>query len=107
MNQKTMNTDLENQFHAGMLRIYERARDEAHYRPTYYLRMVRNRGGVDAAKQLIHKKPTQGLNVLHQVRRFDLTVEALIWDNPQFHPLFTNEELHIVKDRLIEYGYIK
>jgi len=102
-----MNTDLENQFHAGMLRIYERARDEAHYRPTYYLRMVRNRGGVEAAKRLIHKNPTQGLNVLHKLRRFDLTVEALIWDNPKFHPLFTNEEIRIVKDRLIEYGYIK
>jgi hypothetical protein len=102
-----MYKDLENQFHEGMLNIYYRARDEAHYRASYYLRMVRNRGGVDAAKRLINRKPTQGLNKLHQLGRFDLTVEALIWDNTQFHLLFTKEELRIVKNRLIEYGYIK
>jgi hypothetical protein len=87
-----MNTDLENQFHSGMLRIYDHARDEAHYRPSYYLRMVRNRGGFDAAKRLINRKPTQGLNILNQLRRFDLTVEALIWDNPHFQKLFSEEE---------------
>ena len=102
-----MNKVLENHFHEGMLNIYYRARDEAHYRASYYLRMVRNLGGVDAAKRLINRKPTQGLNKLHQLRRFDLTVEALIWDNQHFRKLFTTEELHIVKNRFIEYGYIK
>ena len=37
--------------------------------------------------------------------RLDLTVEALIYDNTEWHPLFTEEELEIVRKRLIEYEY--
>jgi hypothetical protein len=50
-----MNTDLIDQFHAGMLRIYEIAPDECHYRASRYLQMVRNRGGLEAAKKLLHR----------------------------------------------------
>jgi len=38
--------------------------------------------------------------------RLDLTVEALIHDNPQWHPLVTPEELDICTERLTQYEYL-
>jgi hypothetical protein len=37
----------------------------------------------------------------------DLTVEALIHDNSQWHPLFTSDELAICERRLSAYEYFK
>jgi hypothetical protein len=34
-----------------------------------------------------------------------LTVEAIIYDNPEFQKLFSEEELNILKKRLIAYKY--
>jgi len=37
----------------------------------------------------------------------DLTVEAVIHDNPKWHELFTQADLDVCAKRLKEYGYLK
>jgi hypothetical protein len=40
-------------FHEAMLEIYQRWKAECGYKATRFLQMVRNRGGVEAAKKLL------------------------------------------------------
>ena len=49
-----MEGDLETRFHQKMLEIYERGNDELGYRATYFLRMVQDNGGFEAARSLLH-----------------------------------------------------
>ena len=95
-------------FHAKMLNIYERAKTEADYKATRFFHMVGENGGLETAKILIHSPHvSEGYTALWEIGRLDLTVEALIFDNPEYHELFTNEELAICKKRLIDYRYKK
>ena len=68
--------------------------------------MLDENGGVETAHILINA-PTvsDGYTALWERGRLDLTVEAIIWDNPKYHKLFTEEELGIIKKRLIDYEY--
>jgi hypothetical protein len=93
-------------FDSEMLNVYRRAYDEAHYKATYLLQMLNNHGAFESARLLIHSpKVSEGYIALWERGRLDLTVEALIHDNLDWHSLFTEEELEIVRKRLIEYGY--
>lgn len=47
--------DLEQQFHQAMLDIYRRAAAETGYKPTYFLQMVSELGGLEAARTLLQK----------------------------------------------------
>lgn len=99
-----MSEDREEQFHEEMLRIYEEAA-ELGYRPTYFLRMVRERGGVDAAKQLLKgNELSDGLVRLWEWGRLDLSMEALI-QGELWSTLFTHEELAQARQRLEELGF--
>jgi len=49
---------------------------------------------------------SEGYTALWERGRLDLTVEALIHDNPQWHSLFTPEELAICTERLTQYEYL-
>lgn len=96
---------LERAFHAAMVDVYRRARQEAGYQATYFLQMVFERGGLEAARRLLHAtNPSEGFTALWERRRLDLTVEAIVL-KPEFAPLFTNEERDIARARLHEYGY--
>jgi hypothetical protein len=46
--------ELSKQFDAAMFEIYRRAKLEAGYKATIFLRMVRDRGGLATAKYLIN-----------------------------------------------------
>ena len=46
---------------------------------------------------------SEGYTALWERGRLDLTVEAVIHDNPKWHPLFTQEDLAICARRLREY----
>ena len=61
---------------------------------------------IETAQLLIHS-PTvsEGYTALWERKRLDLTVEAMIHDNPKWHPLFTVDELEICKKRLTDYEY--
>ena len=102
----SLKSDLQNRFDLAMLSIYKRAKYEAKYNATRYLQMLDNYGGLDTARILINApNVSDGYTALWERGRLDLTVEALIFDNPEYHELFTREELAIVKKRLIDYKY--
>src|SRR5712691_8373148 len=98
--------DLTKQFDAAMFEIYRRAKLEADYTATIFLRMVSDRGGLATAKYLINSpKPSDGYTQLYERGRLDLTVEAMVAESPKWHELFTRDEIEAAKSRLKKYGY--
>jgi hypothetical protein len=97
---------LEKEFDQAMFDIYRRADKEIGYRPTIFLDMLHRQGGVATAKQLISaSRPSEGYTRLYEKNRLDLTVEAVVTDNPKWHPLFTEEDLGKALKRLKDYRY--
>lgn len=97
---------LESQFDEAMHNIYVTAVKEAKYTPHEFHRMLVERGGVATARDLINRaKPSDGYTNLYLRGFLRLTVEAVIFDDPRWHPLFSVEELGICRKRLIEYRY--
>jgi len=98
--------DLLKQFDMAMFEIYKRAKTEAGYNATIFLRMVSDKGGLATAKYLINSpKPSDGYTHLYERGRLDLTVEAMVVENPKWHKLFTPDEITAANKRLINYGY--
>ena len=96
--------DLENQFHEEMLRIYQEATRFEYY-ARYFLRMVNERGGLAAARQLLGgAEPSSGFTKLWEEGRLDLSVEALVLREP-WSALFTDVELAEARRRLEDLGY--
>ena len=102
-----MEENLKERFNLAMWNICKRAKHEAKYNASRYLRMLDKNGGTETAHILINA-PTvsDGYTALWERGRLDLTVEALLWDNPEYHVLFTEDELRIAKKRLVEYQYL-
>lgn len=96
------------EFDGEMLRIYQRAYAEAKYNASRFLKMLYEHRGLGTARILLHS-PTvsDGYTALWERGRLDLTVEAVIHDNPKWHPLFSAEELAICTKRLKDYHYLK
>ena len=95
---------LENKFHLAMLSLYHAA-VELGYRPTYFLRMVNELGGVGAAKRLLSTDDLQaGLTRLWELGRLDLSVENHVLQEP-WKDLFSNDERQEARERLRAYGY--
>lgn len=91
---------IEAEFAVAMQEIYRRAKIEAGYNATVFLRMLQDRGALATARYLIHTaKPSDGLTALWAKGRLDLTVEAHVLE-PRFEPLFTDAEREICQDRL-------
>ena len=101
-----MDDKLIEQFDEEMLNIYQRALSEAHYNASRFLQMLHEHRGLGTARLLLHSTTvSEGYTALWQRKRLDLTVEAVIHENPKWHPLFTQEELAICADRLVKYDY--
>lgn len=93
-------------FDRAMMDIYHRAKAETGYTPSLFLKLLADKGGVATAKQLINAaSPSTGYTKLWELGRLDLTVEAMIVDNAQWHELFSDDELFRAKSRLKSYGY--
>ncbi|MGB6432162.1 MAG: hypothetical protein WBF06_16410 [Candidatus Acidiferrales bacterium] len=100
-------TSLTSEFDEEMLRIYQRALSEANYKANRFLQMLTEHRGLETARILLHSPyVSEGYTALWQRHRLDLTVEAVIHDNPRWHPLFTPEELATCTKRLTEYKYL-
>jgi len=98
--------DLEKQFDQAMLTIYRRAKSEAKYTASIFFNMLNERGGLPTAKYLINSNtPSEGYTRLYELGRLDLTVEAVVVEEPRWHSLFTTEELAKARKRLADYGY--
>ncbi|HEY8455428.1 MAG TPA: DUF262 domain-containing protein [Actinopolymorphaceae bacterium] len=92
-------------FERAMRAVYERARDEAGYNPTYFLGMLAEYGGLATARKLL-RTPTvsDGFAALWERGRLDLTVEAIVIQ-PQFAELFDDDEIEVARRRLEQFGY--
>lgn len=89
-----------------MFSIYERAKKEAGYNATIFLRMLIDNCGIQTARTLVNAtKPSDGYTALYEKGRLDLTVEAMVLENQIWHELFTPDELKRAKTRLLQYGY--
>lgn len=94
-------------FEKAMHGIYTRAKLEAGYTATIFHEMLFRHGGLGTAKQLINApKVSDGYTALFERQRLDLTVEAVVVENPQWHDLFTSDELNRARKRLAEYRYL-
>ena len=66
-------------FDGEMVDIYRRTGEAFDYWPNYFLRMVRNEGGVAAARKLLGDgKVSEGFLRLVRARRLDLSVEYFV-----------------------------
>jgi hypothetical protein len=92
---------LDNALHAA----YNRAK-ELGYKATEFFHMLNTMRGVLTAKTLINKPRSTGYTRLWQMGHLELTVEAIVVDNPEFHELFEREEIDRARRRLIENGYM-
>ena len=98
--------DISAQFDHAMFGIYRRAKDEAKYNATTFLQMLTDNGGLPTAKTLINSaRPSDGYTALYMRGRLDLTVEAMVIEEPQWHQLFTPEEIARAEKRLRDYRY--
>ncbi|MEE4201702.1 hypothetical protein [Erythrobacter sp.] len=97
---------LERQFDLAMFEVYRRAKDEAGYNATIFLQMLSDTNGRRTTKALINAaKPSDGYTALYMRERLDLTVEALVIEDPRWHALFTEVELKRALRRLKDYCY--
>ena len=86
-------------FHQAMLGIYDEA-TRAGYRPTRFLQMVNELGGLPAARLLLQgDAPSEGFIRLYELERLDLTVESLALREP-WCKLFSADELRTAERRL-------
>ena len=99
-----MDDRLADEFHQAMLDIYDKAK-EHDYHATYFLRMIQQHGGVNAAKRLLQASSAQyGLSRLWELGLLHISVEALVVQK-RWAPLFTDAEQRKARERLLEYGY--
>ena len=89
-----------------MMSIYNRARDEAGYHATIFLKMLGERGPLETAKYLLREpQVSSGFVALWERNRLDLTVEAQLLQNEKFWPLFEQRDLDTARRWLKEYGF--
>jgi hypothetical protein len=93
-------------FDKAMFEIYRRAKAEANYNATIFLQMLTDTDGLTTAKTLINApKESDGYTALYMRGRLDLTVEAVVTENPKWIALFTDDEIAKAKKRLLKYEY--
>jgi hypothetical protein len=69
------------------------------------LQLLHEHRGIETAQILLHaSKVSDGYVALWERQRLDLTVEAVILAE-KWHPLFSEQEREIARNRLAEYGY--
>ncbi len=96
-----MTEELERKLKTLALDACKRGRDEIKYHPRKFLRMIAEKGVVQAIKEVIASKQVpKGFITLLENNRLDLSAEFLILKNPEFHSLFTLAELEIARKRL-------
>lgn len=91
-------------FDLAMREVYVKAKNEAGYNATAFLRMLADHGGMGTAKRLLASSGiSEGFVALWERGRVDLAVENVVI-RPEFAPLFTEEELDRARQRLRDYG---
>ena len=97
---------LEQKFNKAMFEIYYSAKAIG-YTPSKFFQMLEQHGGLQTARNLINASTiSYGYTKLWELKRLDLSVEAVVYENSEWHPLFTTEELERCRKRLSEFGYL-
>ena len=96
-------TDIEARFEQDMVeKVYRAAGRQTGYSAGYFLKSVKQYGGVGAARRLLERGGvSRGLARLASLGRLDLAMETLVLD-PAYAVLFTDEERAIAARRLEE-----
>jgi hypothetical protein len=97
--------DLTEPFETRLRSLADRAWTECHYRPGYFLDMLNERGGIATAHVLLAGRPSDGFAKLWELKRLDLSVEAVALQEP-WRTLYSNQELRTAERRLREAGYL-
>ena len=91
-------------FHQEMLDTCREAA-KLGYRPTRFLQMVNQDGGVATAHRLLATGgPADGLTRLWELGRLDISLEAIML-KLEYRSLFSDEERSIARERLTEIRY--
>ena len=94
-------------FGDAMLGVYQRAKSEAGYNATLYIRMLSERGPLVTAHHLLGAPHTSdGFAALWEKGRLDLTVEAVVL-RAEFRSLFSEDELATAESRLRDHGHTR
>lgn len=103
-----MSENLAMEFEQAMYDIYRNALMECGYNATYFHQMLVDKGGVQTARQLLNDDEIhEGLVKLWKLDRLDLTVEAEVWENAKWRPLFNESEIEKAEQRLRGLNYFK
>lgn len=103
--QRSEASTAEERFHESMLDIYWLAGDATGYWASYFLRGVRNKGGLTEARDLLRKTGTSpGFERLKEEGRLDLSMEAVVI-RPEYASLFAPTEIALARSRLADAGY--
>ncbi|WP_275790345.1 hypothetical protein [Pararhizobium gei] len=89
---------LQAEFHKDMLALYEHCA-QIGFRPVLFRRLVVLKGGVSAARELVFKPGTTGLDRLVAAGKADLSMESLM-TRPRYSTLFTPLEIKEATGRL-------
>lgn len=96
--------DLGEEFHAALVNVCQRAKDEVGYDPAELLRILADDGAVAAARQLVMAvDASDSFTYLCERGRLDIAVEALVL-NESFAGLFEEEVIERARRRLAKEG---
>lgn len=96
----------EDELTEAFMEAYRRTGKEVGYWSTRFLQAVRRHGGLATAKRMLRPRNAsqrQGLDVLLEAGKPELTVEAIILE-PRFRDLFTADELAVATERLGDFA---
>ena len=97
-------SSIEQRFNDAMHELYGRiVREAGGYTPSVFFRMIEQYGGLETARRLLRPDAdffSYGFEHLSQMRRSDLTMEALILSLDYKAQLFSSRELATAEERL-------
>ena len=97
---------IEDEYYRALWNLLDQTKREIKYDPTRTRRMIGEHGAVEAARRIIMKTDySEGFTRLWTEGRLDLSIEAHLLENEQFHSLFEEEIINRCKETLTEYKY--
>jgi hypothetical protein len=99
--------ELEKQFDDAVMNAVTEG-EKLGYSASYYLQKRARDGPMVTAHRLLKDKQiSYGLCKLKSMHRLDLSLEAIVYNNPRFHPLFPQAIIDRCKDKLTTLDYFK
>ena len=98
-----MPDDLKDRYHNRCVRLAKQLEQLLKAKRRIFLQMIGEHGAIEATKRLIHAdQASDTFTELWQIRRLDLTVEALLVTEPEWDPLFDDRDRDSAEKRLEE-----